>query len=169
VVFFVFLCALGGFVVNGAQKPGAVIDFVWTSVAYFLASGAISDAFPISVNTRFSSGKCCLITRRASAGVDPGEKFPYRHGLFVIRARRELVPRECLWRWRPGGPGRSSSLSFPLAACNSEAEPQRLGAGSRNSFKNFRGTRTDGAFPAFSWFSRERIRLSPPPCRRLRH
>ena len=31
-----------------------------------------------------------------------------------------------------GGPGRSSSLSFPLAACNSEAEPQRLGAGSRD-------------------------------------
>jgi len=44
VVFFVFLCALGGFVVNGAQKPGAVLDFVWMSVAYFLASGAISEA-----------------------------------------------------------------------------------------------------------------------------
>jgi len=69
VVFFVFLCALGGFVVNGAQKPGAVIDFVWMSVAYFLASGAISEALAISVNTRFSSGKCCLITRRASAAV----------------------------------------------------------------------------------------------------
>ena len=67
-----FLCvSLGplGFVVNGAQKPGAVIDVVWMSVAYFLASGAISDDFPISVNTRFSSGKCCWITRRASAAV----------------------------------------------------------------------------------------------------
>jgi hypothetical protein len=37
VVFFLFLCALGGFVVNGAQKPGAVIDLVWMSVAGPLA------------------------------------------------------------------------------------------------------------------------------------
>jgi hypothetical protein len=107
-----------------------------------LASGAISEALAMSVNTRFSSGRCCLITRRASAAVTAstrGEEFPYRDRLFVIGARRELVPRECLWRWRPGGLSRSSSLSFPLAACNSEAEPQRLGAGSRDLSESFQG------------------------------
>ena len=84
-----------------------------------------------------------------------GVEFPYRHRLFVIRARRELVPRECLWTWRLGGPGRSSSLSRPLAACNSEAEPQRLRTESRNSFKNFRGTGGRGVSRVLLVFPRE--------------
>ena len=100
-------------------------------------------------------------------GLDPGEEFPYRRRLFVTRARRELVPRECLWRWRLGGPGRSSSLSFPLAACNSEAEPQRLRTESRNSFRNFRGTGGRGVSRVLLVFPRENpavpSTLSPSP------
>jgi len=101
VVFFVFLRALGGFVVNGAQKPGAVIDFVWMSVAYFLASGAISDALAISVNTRFSSGKCCLITRRASASVTAstrGVEFVRPAAVQSIQFQLRQQPRQ-LGNW----------------------------------------------------------------------
>jgi uncharacterized protein YbjT (DUF2867 family) len=50
------------------QYPAAEIDFLSTTVAYFFATPSISDALPISTNTRLSSGKYCLMTRATSDG-----------------------------------------------------------------------------------------------------